>query len=156
RIMGGYAGRTLPNEFTADGVLMGCCCGAGPRGLFLAWEQILTRRADGLYVNLHLNRFSREADVLSSLPHEGRIEIHMHSEGPLHVRLPSGAPPEQISVSRNGSPTPAALEAGFLRIEDALPGDVVTLHFPLQTGERREKLLEWDLQVGWRGDTVVS
>ncbi|HZO91837.1 MAG TPA: hypothetical protein VFB38_26200 [Chthonomonadaceae bacterium] len=156
RILGGYAGRTLPNEFVADGVMMGCCCGAGPRALFLAWDHILTRKPDGLYVNLHLNRYSREADVLSWQPHQGRLEVGMHSHGPLAIRVPEAAQESALSVERNGSPAPYTRRDGYVRIAEVGPGDSVTLRFSLQTEERHERLYNWPLQIKWRGDTVVA
>lgn len=156
RIMGGYAGRTLPNAFTADGVMMGCCCGAGPRALFLAWDHILTRKPDGLYVNLHLNRFSRDADVLSYQPHVGRLDVRMHTEGPLSVRAPGSPAAEAVTVERNGAPIPYSWQGTYIRVDKAAPGDTITVSFPLAIEERTEDLLDWSLKLKWRGDTVVS
>ncbi|HZP81542.1 MAG TPA: hypothetical protein VFB21_07890 [Chthonomonadaceae bacterium] len=156
RIMGGFAGRTLPNEFLADNVLMGCCCGAGPRALFLAWDHILTRKPDGLYVNLHLNRYSREADVLSYQPHEGRLEVRMRSEGPLSIRVPGALPDAALSVEQNGAPARYVRRGAYVRIAEAHPDDVITLRYPLKIEERAEVLLDWPLRIKWRGDTVVA
>lgn len=156
RIMGGFAGRTRPNEFAADGFMMGCCCGAGPRALFLAWQQILTRRPDGLSVNLHLNRFSGEADVLSYLPHEGRVVVRMHSEGPLSLRVSRAVSDDGITVERNGQPAVYSRRGAFIRLEQVAPDDQITLRFPLRAEERAEPLLDWQLQLKWRGDTVVA
>lgn len=156
RIPGGFAGRTLPNEFTADGVLMGCCCGAGPRALFLAWDHILRRRENGLYVNLLLNRFSREADVLSYLPHQGRVDVVMHSQGPLYVHIPGWVNREALTVEQNGIPIHFLTEKGFACVEKAEPGDRISVLFPLQEEITQEKLLHWTLQVKWRGNTVCA
>jgi DUF1680 family protein len=156
RILGGFAGRTLPNEFTADGVMMGCCCGAGPRALFLAWEHILRRRENGLYVNLLLNRFSREADVLSYLPHQGRVDVVMRSAGPLYVRIPGSVNAKAVTVVRNGIPIHFRVEKGFARVEEAGPEDRVSVRFPLRNEVKKEMLLNWSLQIKWRGDTVCA
>jgi hypothetical protein len=155
RIMGGYAGRTLPHEFVADGVMMGCCCGAGPRALFLAWEHILTRKPDGLYVNLHLNRFSREADILSYLPHAGRLDVHLHSEGPLHIRVPEAGDGGTMTVERNGAAARYTRSGGYIHVDEVTPGDRVSLRFPLKIETRNERLYDWPLDIKWRGDTVV-
>ncbi len=166
RIMGGYAGRTLPNEFVVDGVMMGCCCGAGPRALYQAWEKIMTRRDDGLYVNLPLNRFGPDADVLSWLPHEGRVEVRLRSPGPLFVRTPGGGGRERargaeggdgaVAVERNGEAVPFSWSGSYVRIEEAGAGDQLAVRFPLEVKTRDERLLDWDLRIRWRGDTVVS
>jgi hypothetical protein len=151
RILGGFAGRTLPHEFSADGVFMGCCCGAGPRALFLGWDHVVTRRPEGLFVNLRLNRFSNEADVLSWLPHEGRIEVQMRSEGPLFVRVPE----TDDSVTVNGQNASFERVGDYLRVE-AKAEDTVEVRFQLEVRDREIPLYDWKLETRWRGDTVVS
>jgi DUF1680 family protein len=153
KIMGGYAGRTLPNEFVKDGVMMGCCCGAGPRALALAWQNTLVRKSDGLYVNLFLNRFSPQADVLSYLPHRGRIEIRMWSSGPLKIRQPDA---QEAHVSIDGAPVDPGASAGYLCFDRIGEGQSVMVEFPLSVEDREERLLDWDLRLRWRGDTIVS
>lgn len=155
RLMGGYVGRSLPHEFAADGMMMGCCCGAGPRALFLAWDHILTRRDDGgLYVNLHLNRFSKEADILSWLPHEGRVDVHLRGKGPLNIRIPEGAE-SALMVQQNGAPADCTRVNGYIHLGDAALGDRISLHWPLKIKEREQPLYNWPLQIKWRGDTIV-
>ena len=56
-------------------MLMHCCTANGSQGLYYAWEGILRRRDWGAEINLWLNRRSPWVDVLSHLPHEGRLEI---------------------------------------------------------------------------------
>ncbi|HEY0865826.1 MAG TPA: hypothetical protein VGE01_00520, partial [Fimbriimonas sp.] len=150
RIMGGFAGRTLPNEFVADGVMMGCCCGAGPRALFIAWDHVLDRREEGLYVNLRLNRFSKHADVLSWLPHEGRVLVRMHSPGPLFIRVPE----PEVRVEVNGALVSYRRHGTYVRI-DAGPEDVVEARFPLLVEDREIPLYGWRFDTRWRGDTMV-
>lgn len=94
--------------------------------------------------------------MLSYLPHEGRTDVRMRSEGPLNVRIPAGVDEGAVQVQRNANPTSFTTAHGYARIPESHPGDTITVRFPLQTEERTEQLLDWPLQIRWRGDTVLS
>lgn len=83
-------------------MLMHCCTANGSQGLYYAWEGILRRRDWGVEVNLWLNRRSPWADVLSHLPHEGRLEVLNKGLSQISVRKPGWANASAIRCTVDG------------------------------------------------------
>src|SRR6059036_240273 len=69
-------------------MMMHCCTANCGQGLYYAWEGIVRREADGAVVNLWLNRRSPWVDVMSWLPHEGRLVVQNKGMKRISVRKP--------------------------------------------------------------------
>ena len=83
--------------------IFGCCAAEGMRGLHTAWKAIISYQDDRVLVNESLTRSSEWADVISSLPVEGRIDVVAHQPGEYLLRPASWAPRDSVRLLRRGS-----------------------------------------------------
>ena len=173
RLKGAFAGYAAPNDFVYAGEwgrghimdVQTCCLGAGTRGLYLAWDHIVTPAANNrISINLLLNHSSEWLEIRSSLPHEGRVAITARKDLPdLLVRIPEWTPFGAVRVSReNGSDS---LQTGrqlpwvkdvYLRLSDIKAGETVVVTFPVQQRQTVEKAATLTYTVQWQGDDVIS
>ncbi|MGH3490595.1 MAG: hypothetical protein ACRDP8_22125 [Actinopolymorphaceae bacterium] len=175
RVRGAFAGYGAPNDFVADVALgrghtadvQACCVGSGVRGLFTAWNAIVTGNEDLLRVNLLLTRRSRLVEVVSHLPYEGRVELTLRGDcRELRVRTPPWAGYAKLTVTREsaaGEVTTASgrepgqwASDGFLRIADVRAGEKVRVCFPMTERTSVEVAAGQEFRTSWRGDDVTG
>jgi hypothetical protein len=143
--------------------MFGCCVPEGMRGLHTAWSGIITEKDRRVFVNLSLTRRSEWADVISSLPQIGRIDVVAHRAGLYYLRPPSWAPRDGVRVLRNGkSETPEWGGPGlaYVAVMDVKSGDDLTLTYPLVTFQQVwgnwPSNPDLKLTIQWKGNTVVA
>jgi hypothetical protein len=108
-----------------------CCTGNATQGLYYAWEGIV-READGAAtVNLLLNRAARSLDIDSYLPFEGKVVLHNKSCRRITVRIPAWTPHRAVRALVSGLDRPLAWVGNYLSFEDLVPGDTITVTFPV-------------------------
>lgn len=155
---GSWASWSLPNSLD-NGLesVEGCCLGAGIRACCMVWGSSIERTGDSVRVNMAFSRNSKWAEVISYLPYAGRIDVEMHTDANLLVRVPDGVKAGEIRVSRGGADVgDIAVRDGYLDIPAAKQRERVSVRFPLATREAEESVAGRDYRVKWRGDTVVG
>ncbi|HXW14700.1 MAG TPA: hypothetical protein VEN79_09345 [Terriglobia bacterium] len=142
--------------------MFGCCVGEGMRALYTVWSSIVTASSQGVFVNLSLNRDSQWAQVISSLPDRGRIDVTARQTGDYFLRPPAWAPRAQVRVARGGKESvvdwggPAL---AYVHVKNVEPGEVITLVYPLVTW--RQVVAIWPtlpdlkLTIWWKGNAVM-
>lgn len=170
RVKGAFAGYGAPNDYVADTQLgrghtadiQACCVGSGVRGLFSAWNTIVTGDEDLVRVNLLLNRGNRFVNVSSHLPYEGRIDLDIRADcKELRLRIPVWAGYAHVQVSRTastftGKDVGAWAPDGYLSIPQPRAGEQVTVTFPVAEATTTESAAGQEFQARWRGDDVVG
>jgi hypothetical protein len=133
RFVGAFAGWAAPNDFAgpAHFWLQQCCLGNCPRGLYQGWESIVTPYADGIRVNLLLNRSTPEIDVNSFLPYEGKVEIVVKTMTRLEVRIPGWADLATVTVSVDSNDVKVTWKGRYLEIPPLQAGAHVMITFPV-------------------------
>lgn len=161
RVLGGFAGWSGPHDFYGHnrvrrGNLMNCCSGAGPHGLYLAWEHALAHTARGVTVELAINRSTAAADVRSFEPFEGKVEVRMHVDAPLRVRIPDWVERSQVSVKREGSEVQLDWQDAYTVVADARAGQVFAVAYPMREWQAAETIGGRNYTISWRGNTVTA
>lgn len=143
--------------------MFGCCAPEGMRALHTVWSGVIKEKPGAVYINMTLNRNSSAADVLSSLPNEGRIDVTVHRAGAYYVRPPSWAPRDAVRVARGGVEKKAEWAGeglAYLRFVRAKPGEVLTVSYPLvdfrQTWGNWPSRPDLKLRISWRGNSVTD
>jgi len=133
RCIGCFAGRPSPNDWEPDGGgdIMHCCTGNGTRAIFYVWQNILAFERGNLEVNLLLNRASPWADVDSSVPYEGRVDVKIKKDCNLSIRIPEWVKPAQTRCVVNGVKRPASWRGRYAGIGRVKGGEIATLTFPI-------------------------
>lgn len=143
--------------------MFGCCAPEGMRALHTVWSGIVKEKPGAVYINMTLNRKSSAADVVSSLPDQGRIDITVHRAGVHYVRPPAWAPRNGVQVARGGIEKKvewAGDGLAYVRFVNAKPGEVLTVHYPLvdfrQTWGNWPSRPDLKLTILWRGNSVTD
>lgn len=143
--------------------MFGCCLAEGMRGIHTVWSGILQTEKGAVLINESLNRTSDWAEVVSSLPVQGRVDVKVRRAADFFLRPPSWAPRDQVIVLRNGKQVPSewgGTAAAYLVAKGARPGDVLTMVYPLV--EFRQTWGNWPSQPGlalnirWKGNSVIG
>lgn len=160
RSVGGFAGWSQPNDLLSKVMhnwdLYMCCCAQGVRGLFNAWNNVVTINCTSATVNLLINYASPEITVKSWLPNQGKVEITSAQSRALHVRVPNWVDPATITATCDGDSLPARLERGYLDVEQSPTDRTVTVAFGVAERTTRENILNQNYELTWRGNTVVD
>src|SRR5262249_48656388 len=82
--------------------LFGCCTPEGMRALHTAWAGVIAANGPEILVNLSLSRKSQWADVISSAPQSGRIDVEPHARATYYLRPPSWSPRAGVRIFRKG------------------------------------------------------
>lgn len=148
-----------PNDLigvdNGDGDIEGCCLNGGMRGLFLAYQNAITRSGGVVRVNLLLSVGIPALEVSSHLPYEGRLDLYPQLAEPILVRCPSWLRPDAVRVDGPASVSP---EPGgrYLRLTGIRPGSQISLHFDQPEEYRTHTVARKQYKCFWRGDTVVG
>jgi DUF1680 family protein len=161
---GGFSGHTMPNDYCwihpstgqPEHHVGGCCSPAGVRALWLAWDSIASRRGEETLVNLPLTRPSPIADVASSLPREGRVEVTLREAGNLLLRLPPWVERQQVRLMAAGASRPPVWSGPHVRVDGLKAGDATVVTLPVREERREESFMGFSFTVAWRGSTVTA
>lgn len=133
RIIGSFLSSFYPNDSFALSYFDSCCSGNCSRALYYAWESILSYDGGGLTVNLLLNRTSPWADINSHIPNSGRVDIEVkrHCKA-FSIRMNNWIAKDKITCEINGNSRSFGWNGSYLVLENAAPGDKITLKFPMR------------------------
>jgi hypothetical protein len=161
-VAGAFDNASLPAGllgFRASGLspaVEGCCACSGLHGLFLAWQHAIVSQGGAVWVHLGISRDSPWAEIISYEPDTGRLDVQMHIEQPLRVRVPSWVPREALTLLVDEQPRTPQWDGDYLRFDALAPKQVVSLRYPLLDRTDEEHTEEGHLRVHWRGGTVVD
>ena len=161
---GGFSGHSMPNDFCwippasgqPDHSVAGCCSPAGIRALWLAWDRIVTRTDDAVSVHFPMNRISPWAEMISELPHQGKVRVFIHDAPNLFVRIPDWVSSDAVRLAVNGKGWAVGLEDRYVKITDLAEGDEVVVTYPVRRERVTESVMGLPFEVTWRGNTVVG
>ncbi len=162
RVLGGFAGWSGPNDFVANnlvrrGNLMNCCSGAGPRGLYIAWEHAVSYvKATGVIINLAINRSTSFAEVRVSEPFEGKIKILMKINSDLRVRIPGWVKREKIVVRLNNQLINFEKKGDYILLRGLKHGEELVVTYLISEVRKNETVGGRNYEVTWRGNTVIG
>jgi DUF1680 family protein len=156
-LSGAFDSCARPNSLLGDrhGVVEGCCTPAGARACFLVWDRIVTRRPDGVYVNLAFSRDAPEVRVISAEPYRGELRLEVRQAGPYFLRLPEWAEPESVRLTVDGVERPAERQGRYLALGTARPGQAFVATYPLPVREQTETIAGNEYTTRWKGGTVT-
>ena len=149
----------LPSDLDPDlpGIHMqGCCADATVRAAHAVWSETVTGDGNEARVNLAFNRTSPLVDVISCLPHRGEVDIIVRAARRVLVRIPAWAPPARVCAYRGKRPVPLAWEGSYVVFSDTVPGEQLTVTYPLAIIEVREPINGVEYTEKWRGNTIVD
>ncbi len=165
RIFGGFAGWSDPNDWVGKRMsrkgsqqIMHCCV-SGAEALYIVWHNIVTQDANGVSVNLLLNRDSKWVRVNSHMPYEGKVELFVHDASVLSVRVPDWVSKGEVSVmvdDRLVDVSAGDWQDGFVRLTGLKPDRKVTITFPQRENVEEKFFAGQIYTLTWQGDTVVD
>lgn len=130
---------------------------AGMRALYSLWRHSIQREDEAVRINLLFSRDARWANVLSSLPREGYLEVVMKARGVLAVRIPDEATPEELIVYVNYNRHRNEVHrAGYAWVEALRNGDIITFRWKPKERTASYALLDKTYTAQWRGDTLMT
>ena len=156
RAIGGFAGGSWPNDFMSHGrrFIAGCCGATGARALFLAWDGIVQKRSDTVWVNMPLNRRTPWLDVFSHHPQEGKFRLLIHDAPKLRVRVPNWAA-GRVSVYVDGSARLPEWQGNYLELNGLARGQEVVFLHPMRKEVSAEVVAGRKYAISWQGNTVM-
>ena len=155
RTVGSWAGWATGN----DGIhraLMQCCAGNAGRSMYYVWDSIVTKEADEVRVNLHLNRASRWLDVHSHLPYEGKVVLKVKDAPKLAVRIPEWTERTKVTCQVNGSGKDVVWAGNYIRLQNLKSTDEVTVEFPMRDVSLFKQIGTAPYKLRIKGNTVVD
>ncbi|TCO18576.1 hypothetical protein EV652_115120 [Kribbella steppae] len=169
RVLGAFCGYGAPNDYVSDVPLgrghtndvQACCVGSGVRGLFWAWNSIVTGDNALTRINLLLTRAHRTVDVLSHLPVEGKVELLINEPvEELRVRVPEWAGYARLTLARGDEVRTGAERIwapdGYLSIPKPQLGERIVVTFPMVEQTTTELAAGNEFRTTWRGDDVIA
>lgn len=138
---------------------MQCCNGNCNRALYYLWEHILDYQDGRLRVNLLLNRASPWADLHSSIPYRGQVDLKIKRECPeIWVRVPEwiDANRGDVEILANGKPRATNWQGRYVAVGHGRPGDTLTVNFPQPLRKVTALLGTTTYSLELKGNTVVS
>lgn len=143
--------------------MFGCCAPEGMRALHTVWSGILQEKPGAVYVNMTLNRKGSAAEVISSLPDHGRMDVVAQKAGTYYLRPPAWAPRDEVRVARSAAESKADWSGeglAYVRFANVKRGEVLTLSYPLvdfrQTWGNWPSRPDLKLTISWRGNSVTN
>ena len=97
-----------------------------------------------------------EIEVRSHLPHEGRIEVVVHRQRPLRVRIPASVERNSLRIIVADQDVERRFEGAYAIIPAQESGTQITLSFPLSKKQTTETIGDVEYQQEWIGDTLRS
>jgi len=157
RAVGSFSGWPSANDFVqgTGWSIMHCCTGNATRAVYYVWEQILTRAAGTLRVNLLMNRASRWADVHSHIPYRGRVDVKIKQDLELEIRLAEWVKPEEVRCTVDKEPRDLGFAGRYAQIGEVNAGQTVTFAFPIPERTDRVIIEKRPYTLIRRGNDVV-
>lgn len=160
RSIGGFAGWSQPNDLISKVMhewdLYACCCSQGVRGLFNAWNHVVTRDGTQVSVNFLMNYGNEDLTVKSRLPHEGSVVVEPNRPLDLRVRVPGFVRKETVVITMDGERLPFTYDGVYAVLGSVKPGTTAEIRFEMAETTTEEHVLGVTYRVEWRGNTVVG
>ncbi|GAH46415.1 unnamed protein product, partial [marine sediment metagenome] len=163
RVRGAFAGWSAPNDFIGSipgepnpYKLMNCCSPAGMHALYLAWDNIVTRNEEGVWINLSLNHDSQWVKINSFRPYQGKVEILIKQAPVLFIRVPDWVAKDKVKVTGISNGKRLEWVGNYLKLNGLRKRQLVCLTYPLREEERKEEIGGGEFLLHWKGDTVVE
>jgi hypothetical protein len=158
-LRGAFESYADPNTLIAvdDETIEGCCINGGIRCLFLAYENAVHETDDTIRINLLLSHATAGIKVVSSFPHQGRVELYPRCSKDIFMRCPDWLSLKNVRVDG-----PAGLtydndaSTHSVRMRRARPGTRIILTLPQREETRKYVVAGRQYEVQWKGDTVTS
>jgi hypothetical protein len=159
RVVGSFSGWAMANDYLPgiwEPFVSGCCTGNGTRALYYVWEKMLAFRDGTLTVNLLLNRASSWADVDSTIPYEGRVDVRVKQSCNVEMRIPEWVQPDEVSCAVDGKPVTPSFRGRYAQTGYVQGGSTAMVTFPIseRTVEATIGGLPYTLII--KGNDVVS
>jgi DUF1680 family protein len=164
RNLGGFAGWAAINDWVVRHQshrfgIMHCCTGNAARAMYYVWENMVRCDQGALQVNLLMNRASPWADVYSSIPYAGRVDLKLKKpcrsallRVPEWIKSPNG----EVTCTVNGQPRNFACSGRYIKLESLAPGDRVSMAFPISERIEKVTMMGVEYTLVLRGSTVVA
>ena len=155
RMLGGFTGGSEPNSISLGRFrsIAGCCVGTAPLAIKTIWDCAVLPDGDILSVNIPCDKETEAYRLTSLLPDAGKLTLTLKTGGKAGFRQYGWMDAPRFFV--NGKEIVPACENGVLYTE-AVPGDELTLLFPVDTKAGKETVRGTDFTVFTRGCDVVA
>ena len=164
KLEGGFIATAVPNEYVMEGGhigCMGCCTWNGARAAGGAAIGVVTTNDTAVYINMALNRETRQCKVVSYLPSQGRVTVVVKTSSQFHLRPPAWAPRHRVKAFRNGQLIPVRRAGAYVTFDNAKPSEELTITYPiphflqhLAIPGRHGVVARYTLE--WLGNSVVN
>jgi len=159
-VLGGFGGWVGVNDFVGHNeyshYLMHCCGPSGIKALYLAWQQACKFEEGVLRVNLLLPRRLPEADVQGFDPREGRLDIELHTDAALSMRMPDWVAKKEVRAQVERRPLSFQWQADRLVTPVVEKGQTVSITYPLRSVTSTVHVGSDRYDIQWQGDTALS
>ena len=163
KLYGSFIGRSYPNDLFSDngiwfpgGIYMACCGGAGGKGLYLLWNNSLSKEKSSIYINLYLSRISRELDILSFFPVKSKLEIIPKVDSMIYLRIPEWAKPEMYETRINGNKLNPDIENDYLKLGNNFKNKKIEISINKADFQRDEKICGSSYSTKWKGNYIIK
>jgi hypothetical protein len=162
RMKGGFGGWTDPMDWvgvrvrTEESPQIMNCCVTGTHALYWAWHHIVTKDEKGVWVNLALNRDTKWLRVSSYQPYQGRIDVLVHQEETVHIRVPASVDKRTVVLQVDGENRSFDWAGSYVTIANLKLGQKLQLQYPLREFTCSESIGGRQYFVTWKGDTVLE
>lgn len=143
--------------------MFGCCLPEGMRALHTAWSGIVFSKNREILVNLALTRTSPLADVISSSPHGGRVDVIPHVAGTYLLRPAAWSPRDGVRILRKGQGIPTVWGGpgmAYVVCKNVRPQETLTLVYPVvsfkQVWGNWPSQPNLKLTIQWTGNFVTD
>jgi hypothetical protein len=126
------------------------------QGMVDALRFAITETGSDVYVNLLLGHTSPQRTVRSSLPNSGRIEIDLHKNARVFLRVPAWVRVDDVTVSANDQVQQTRVDGPHLALETHGAGAKIVVRFPMTKRQTEEQIDGRNYTIHWTGDTVLS
>ncbi len=156
RVVGGWSGGGEPNSLSLSRFrsIAGCCVGTAPVGFWLVWEKIVQDTADGVFVNLPIDRDHPAARVETGYPNTGLLRVTARKAGVYRLR-PHPWMGARLELTVDGRHVPVTYAGGCILVENVASGAVIELRHDLAERVTKETVRGLELSITWRGADVV-
>ena len=161
RCVGSFAGWSTANDFYAGAGngIMHCCTGNGARALYYLWDNMLELEKGELRLHLLLNRVAPWAEVISFIPHRGRVDLRIRQDcARVSIRIPEWITAQHSSLCCriNGSPHKPIWEGRYIILPGRVSGDTIQITFPIPERTVEEKIGNVRYTLTLRGNNVIE
>lgn len=120
------------------------------------YAAVVQDNAGELRVNLLLDAKTKQLEIKSSLPAEGRLAFKTQANRTLWVRIPHWVTPAEVSLEIKGQAAETRFVGPYLLVP-AMPGEgEFTVDFPLRKERTVESVLYQPYMIDWQGDQIVA